>query len=402
MPAVSQPNLAARYLAAGTCAVTLLAIAACGSGGSKNTGASGTGTTITVGAILSLSGAVADLGKMGKDGIDLAVNQINAKGGVNGHPIKVIVKDDQASPDKAVTAAQQLLTQDHVQAIIGATTGSSSVAIKPLFEKAKIPMVTPVATAALTNPKSDYVFRAMINDNEAVDSALSLIAKKWPNQNVGIIHDDSALAVGSTAAYKANAAKYNVKIVDVEQFAAADTDMTTPLTKLKAFNPSVIIDIGYSPSAFTLLRNAKQLGMSSAFVGSTGMPRAATLDVSGGASEGIIVPTLIDPTDVLPGQKSYVDAFDKAYPNRTPDKDPTLWDVISYDSVELIAKAVENAGGGITAADIYSGLQKIDKYEGVSGTYSFTNGNRDGITDISAVKWMQVKSGKFVPFTQSS
>lgn len=400
MPADSQPNRTVRHLVAWASATTLLTVAACGGGSAGGSG--GANAPITVGVILSLSGAVADLGTMNKDGIDLAVGQIKAKGGVHGHPIKVIIKDDQATPDKAVTAAQELLTQDHVQAVIGATTGSSSVAIKPLFDRAKIPLVTPVATAALTKPRSDYVFRSMINDDQAVDSALSLLAKKWPNQNVAIIHDDSALAIGSTAAYRANAAKHQVKIVDTEQFAATDTDMTTPLTKLKAFHPAVIIDIGYSPSAFTLLRNAKQLGMTAAFVGSTGMPRAATLNVSGGVAEGIIVPTLIDPAQVLPSQQTFVDAFYKAYPNRKPDKDPTLWDVISYDAVELIARAVDNSGGRISSADIYSGLGKIDNYAGVAGTYSFTGGNRDGITDSSAVKWMQVKSGKFVPFAQPS
>jgi branched-chain amino acid transport system substrate-binding protein len=384
--------------AAAFLAGALFALTACGSSG-RDSGGGGGGSNgdVVVGVILSLSGPVADLAQMNKDGIDLAVSQINAGGGIDGHHVKVIVKDDQASPDKAVIAAQELITQDHVAAIIGATTGSSSLAIKPLFAKVKLPLLTPVATAALTEPKDDYVFRAMINDDQAVQSALALIAKKWPGQKVGIIHDDSALAVGSAAAYKKNAPKFGVNIVSSEQFAATDTDMTTPLTKLKALGPAVIVDIGYSPSAFTLLRNVKQLGMSAAFVGSTGMPRAATLTVSGGASDGIIVPTLIDPGDIQPSQKTFADAFYKAHPNRKPDKDPTLWDVISYDSMELVAQAVHN-GGGASKSDIYEGLQKIDGYAGVSGTYSFTGGNRDGITDISAVKWMQVKSGKFVPF----
>ena len=385
-------------------ATLLCTILAVGSGtlgacGSSSGSAKASGSPIKIGAIFSSTGPISDLAEMNIDGLKLAEQQINQSGGIDGHPVQLFIEDDQTKPDQAVVLANQLLQQDGVSAVIGATTGNSTLAIEPVFEAAGVPLVAPVGTAQVTQPPRNETFRAMIADTVYNEATVNLLKQKFAGKRVAILHDNSAASIGYVAGLTKLFSSNGINLVGNEQFGSSDTDITPELTVLRSKNPDVIIDQGYSSSAFIALKNAKQLGMNNvAFIGAAGMPRQQTITVGGTATEGLIVPTPVIENSPRAYQKTFFDEYNKAYPNRSINPYPTLWDVITYDAMNLIKQAVINEHGKFTPQAIHDGLQAIKNFQGVTGVYSYGPGQRDGITSPNSLGWAQVQNGQFVAY----
>lgn len=357
------------------------------------------GPPIKVGAIFSLSGAIADVGAMNRNGVELAAKTINERGGIAGRPLQLIIEDDALAPDKAVTLAQRMINDDKVVAVIGAGAGGATLAVKPIFEAAKVPLLSIIGTMTVTEPKADYVFRVTADDRTVVKNTLRLIANKYPKGRVAMLYDDSAASLAGAALYDKLLPSYPVEVVRREQFGAADTDMTVPLTKLRALKPDVVIVLGFSPSTFIALRNAQQLGMTNNvhFIGALGAGRDAAIKVAAGAAEGIIVPTVYDANNVQSHQRTFDQLWRAAYKGRTTEGGPRLWDAAAYDAVMLIAEAIKISGAA-TPEGIKTGLEQIKGYQGISAVFTFGFDVRDPITYDSALVWMQVKNGAFVTF----
>jgi branched-chain amino acid transport system substrate-binding protein len=380
--------------------VAVLPIAACGSSddtstsGGGSTGGSGGGEALNVGAVLSLSGPAASFGTLDRDGINLAVKSINDAGGVNGKPVKVTIVDDQSTPDKAVIAANKLITKDRVDAVIGATTGSATLAMAPIFNRAKVPLLAPVTTVTVTEPKTDYVFRTAVNDTDAVKAVLAKVSDLvGPGGKVALIYQDDASGQAGAALYKKEAAAAGIDIVESQQVATDASDVQPQLLKIRDAKPDAILIQTSSATGPLAVKQARQLGMDMPIIGTPGLARATTWVVAGDAAAGALIPTQIDPTAPTADQEAFVKQFQAAYPSRSPDKDPTLWDVIAYDALSLIGQAVKNANGDTSPEAIKTGLEKIQGYKGAGGEIGFSQSDHDGLGP-DAIRWVVVKDDR--------
>lgn len=369
-----------------------LAATGCGLGG----GAKATGDQLNVGIILSLSGSAASFGTLDRNGVELAAKTINDAGGVNGKPVKLTIIDDQTSPDKAVLAADELLTRDHVTAVVGATTGSSTLAIAPIFNRQHVPLLAPVTTVTVTNPATLWVFRTAVSDIDAVRAELAKVSQTvHANASIALIHQDDASGQTAAAYFAEEAPKTGIKIVANEQVATNAVDTTPQLLKVRAANPDAIIIQCNAAVGPLTVKLARQLGLQMPIIGTPGLARATTWVLAGDAASGVLIPTQINPQKPAnAAQQNFMKQFHVAYPNRTPDADPTLWDVISYDSLSLIVQAAKNSGGKTDAASLRRGLESIKDYQGAGGAITYSTSGRDGLGP-DAIRWVVVRNNRF-------
>ena len=211
-----------------------------------------------IGAFFSVTGPNAPLGTPERDTVLMLEEQINKAGGIDGHPLKMIVEDDASDPTSSVKAVKKLLEQDKVLAVVGGSGTGNAAAVVNLFTEAKIPFLTCCAgTAGVTNPVLPYVFRTPQTSRVMLDRILDYLqAAKLAK--AGIIYDSNAYGTDGRDQFRAMAPKSGVTIVAEESFNTKDTDFTVQLTKVKNAGAQAIICWGTNPAPAILTRNRQQ------------------------------------------------------------------------------------------------------------------------------------------------
>ena len=357
-----------------------------------------TGDPIVVGAIVSATGPAAPLGEPERAALLMAEEQVNAAGGVLGRPLKIVIEDDQSNPKEAVTAANKLLTQEKVIAIIGSSSSGATLAMKPITDKAGIPLLAIAASNAITADPIAWVWRAPPKDSLAVGKALSYMEAKG-YKTIGLLYDDNAYGSSGAAEIEKVQADYGLEVVAKESYKTTDTDLTAQLTKIKGANPDVLLVWGTNPGPAVAAKNAQQLGMTMPFMGSHGIANQAFIDLAGDAAEGVIFPAgpLLVPSAVTdPKQKEVVDKFVADYEAATGKKPPTFAGH-AYGALTLLMTAIEAAKGTDPAA-LQTQLSAIDGVVTPDGTYHYSATDHDGLalTDLIMVKiqggtWVEEK-----------
>ncbi len=342
-----------------------------------------------IGVVLTLTGPANTFGLLEKDGAELARDIINKNGGVDGHPIELIIYDDESQPTNSVNLANKLITEDNVIGIVGATLGSGTMAISPVLKRYGVPLIAPNSTISVTEHGNKWIFRTAATDRLYVQAMLAYLVKHLQADKIAVIHGNDAFGQAASEEITLNANKGGlaVEILANEEYALSDTDMTAQLTKIRGTNPEVLIVWGTAPSASIALRNAKQLGFTIPVLGSGGMANQAMIDTAGDAAEGIVLPGVIDPQNPLPRQKDFVTEIK----NRTG-RDATFFEAIAYDAVLLFAEAMKTAGND--REKVRDTLETINNFQGASGVYSYSTIDHDGL-DPSAVIYLKVENGKF-------
>ena len=218
-----------------------------------------------IGAIFSVTGRASFLGDPEKKTVQMVVDQINENGGINGQKIDLIIYDDEADATKCNLYAKKLITQDKVSAVIGPSLSGTTLAVIPLFEKYKTPLISCAASYKIVNNEKTgkpypWVFKTPQSDSMAVEAI-------YTHMQANGIHKIALLSV--TSGFGASgrqemlrlAPEYGMQIVADEKYGTKDTDMTTQLTKIKALAPQAIINWSIGPTQVTVLRNWRDLGM---------------------------------------------------------------------------------------------------------------------------------------------
>ena len=350
-----------------------------GCGGNSEGGADS--EVIKIGGIGTLSGPNSTYGISVKEGADLLAEEINAAGGINGKKVEFIFEDDQSDNTVAASAFNKLVDKDGVCAILGGVTSGTTLAIAPNSTNKKIPMITPTGTEpTITNVGGDFMFRGCF-----VDSFQGEILAKYTKEKLGkttaavLYNSSSDYSKGIANAYKETLEKNGGQVVEFLSYSSdKETDFKAQLTKIKSANPEVIVLPDYYNVVGLIAKQARDMGITSQFLGGDGWESEELTKIGGTAVDGAIYINHYYAEDTDENVKSFVDSYTKKY-NKTPD----CFAALSYDTAKILVKAIEKANStdGTAIRDALAGME----INSVTGNIKF-NEERSAVKSAAIIK----------------
>lgn len=346
----------------------LAALVLVGCNKSPDVTANATGTTIgdtlKIGVNLELTGSVAAYGNAEKNGINLAVEQINKAGGVDGKKIEVITKDNKSENAEASTAATNLAVQSQVNAMIGPATSGAVAAASLNAQKTGVPLLTPSGTQDdLTIDKDGvkkYIFRTTFQDSFQGQVLAQYAYQNLNAKKVVLYYDNSSdYAKGIAEEFQR---VYPGEIVTVATFASGDKDFQSALTKFKDLDYDAIVMPGYYTETGIITKQARDMGIEVPILGPDGFNDDSFGDLAGVANTHDVyyVSGYSTKTALSDKATQFIEAYKKKYGS-----EPNMFAALAYDSVYMIAEA---AKGAKTSIDIADNLAKLSQFDGVTGT----------------------------------
>ena len=342
---------------------------------------------ILIGEFGSLTGGTATFGQSTQKGIEMAINEVNAAGGVLGKQIKVIVEDDQSKPEEAQTVVTKLINKDRVVAILGEVASSNSLAGAPVCQAAKIPMLTPASTNPKVTQVGDYIFRSCFIDPFQGQVMAKFTAVSLKLKKVAILRDiKSDYSVGLANFFKEGFTKLGGTVIADESYSAGDKDFTAQLTSLKGKKPEAILIPGYYTEVGLIARQARKLGIKAVLLGGDGWDSEKLWEIGGEALNGSYYSNHYSVDDPSPAIQKFVADFKGKY-NSTPD----AMGALGYDAAMILVDAIKRAGSA-RPDSIRAALATTKDFKGVTGIISL-DADRNAVK--SAVV-LEVRDGKYV------
>jgi branched-chain amino acid transport system substrate-binding protein len=341
--------------------------------------------TIKIGLQGPLTGGSSPMGVSMRDGAKLAVNEINAKGGIMGRKIEMIERDDEAKNERGVQIAQELINKEKVVATVGYINSGVALASQRFYQEAKIPVMNNVATASVITKQfadqpENYVFRNSANDTIQSGMIVEELISRRKYTKVAILADATNYGqLGREDLEKALKAK-GITAVAIEKYNIKDVDMTPQLLKAKDAGAQVIITYGIGPELAQIANGMVKLGWKVPMMGSWTLSMANFLDNAGPNADGAVMPQTFIQEGNTPKRKSFIEAYQKAYKvKRIPSPVSAAQ---GYDSVYLLAAAMKQAKSTDGPAVLKALEDLKDPVEGVVTTYNkpFTKDDHEAIT----------------------
>jgi branched-chain amino acid transport system substrate-binding protein len=360
------------------------------------------GTTATkapykLGAVLSLTGTYADLGTPEKNVIGMEVARINAAGGVNGHPIDVVIEDDGTDVAKAAAATTKLIAQDKVLAVLGATGSGQTMAMRGEIDKAGIPQVSMAGATVITKQFDKLVFQTSWSNTLVLPFELNHMKSKGVKK-LALLSDSSAFGKDGIAVAKAAMPEYGITAVIEETFNPGDTGMMAQLTKIKAANADAILLVDAGKEAVIAVKEAQQLGIKTTMYGTHGNASKEFIDGAGAAAEGFTFAAgkILVPAAYGAGTQAYTVAADffNRYTNGFGSP-PSTFAGHAYDALYITADAMKRLPEGFTSAQLRDEIEKTSGFVGIGGTFTFSPTDHNGLTEKDLVMYT-ITGGKWV------
>ena len=295
----------------------------------------------------------------------MAIEEINAKGGILGQRIDLVVDDNGSKAGETARITRKFLSQDHVVAILGDLTSSATMEAAPLAQEAHVPLLTPTATAISITKVGDYVFRSCFID-PFTGRIMARFAIEHLQARRGVVMTDvkQDYSIGVSAELKAYYGQQGGQVLQEFSFSSGDTDFRAQLTSLKSLQPDVVFLPGYYTEAALILRQARQLGIKAPFVGGEGWDSPSLISVAGKSAEGSFYTDHFSPDDPATLVRTFVQAYKTKY-GTSPDALSALF----YDGAGLLADAIRRAGS-TEPAKIRDALAATKNFPGVTGNIS--------------------------------
>ncbi len=350
-----------------------------------------------VGAMFAVTGPASWLGEPEKKTVEMIVDEINKAGGINGHPLKVIVEDTTGKEAEALNAINKLVDRDRVCAVIGPSTSGETLAVVNVAQEKKVPLISCAAAATIVQPVADrhWVFKVPQMDSDCVRRIYDYVKEKgWTK--VAIITTTTGFGAAGKKQLEDFAKEYGIEIVANETYRPTDTDMTVQLTKIKNTDAQGLVNWSIEEGQSTVLKNAKQLGLKMQLFQSHGFGNIKYVELAGEAAEGVIFPAgpLLAP-ETLPDnhpQKKVLMDYKKAYEARSKDRVSTFGGH-AYDALHLAIEALKAVGPN--KAQIRDYIENKKNFVGTAGVFNFSPQDHCGL-DKTAFAMYTVKGGKFV------
>lgn len=341
-----------------------------------------------IGAVLSLTGAQASLGVPEKNVIEMEVARINEAGGINGHPLEVVIEDDASNVDQAVAATTKLIEQDGVLAIIGSTGTGQTMAMRTQVDAAGIPQVSLAGSLVITSEFDPLVFQTPWSNALVVAGTLEHL-KEEGFTKIGLLTEDTGFGKDGKALVNETAAEYGMTVVSDQVFKPTDTDMTGQLTVIKGAGADVVLMWSSVAASSIVPKNMAQLGMEAPLVGSHGIARLEFIESAGNAAEGTIIfaGKILAPEAY--GESSegytvateYIDRYTETY-GEAPD---STFAGHAYDGLYLVVEAMKRLDEGFTSADLRDEIEKTDGFQGIGGVFTFSETDHNGMSEDDLV-----------------
>jgi len=334
-----------------------------------------------VGALFSTTGSQSNLGVPEENTVEMLVEKINADGGINGHPLEVIIYNDETDSTKCATLANKLIEQDQVLAIIGPTGTGNSMAIIDTVTTAEIPLVSCAAGASIVTPVEDryWIFKTPQTDKQVV-TEIYIYLQSINISKVAIITSTSGFGQGGKTYLESEAATYGITLVDNQTFGSDDTSMISQLTHIKGTDAEAVICWDTDKASAVVAKDMQTLQFEIPLFCSHGIANPGFITGAGDAANGVIFPAgkllVVDEIPASDPQKdvltSYRDEYEALYGEGTIN----TFGGHAYDALYMVVEALEDMEEGLSLAEsraaIRDGLEQITGFVGISGIFTMS------------------------------
>lgn len=367
-----------------------------GCGGSEQTGSSK--TPIKFGVIGPYTGPNAKPGASMKQGVNLAVEEINKAGGVKGKMLEAIFEDDASVPAQSVSATEKLVTKDEVAFLIGTFNSATTLADMKVIAKEKTPMMVPIAVAVeITESGNKWVFRNSATNPIQAVQLMDYIYKNTQQRKFAVIHENTDYGKGlADSAVKYVQAKGGT--VAAESYSIGDTDFYAQLTNIKNTQPEAVIICGNLSEGSQITRQVKELGLKTQLYGFGGLSSFDYDKIAGGSNQGLICTSYFESSSPNPLAQKFVKAYKEKY-----GADPDMFAAAIYESVYIAKEAMEKSGDEKDIAKFRTTLRDqlaaIKELPGVQGPTTFDEKGQAN-KQVMIVQWLDNQKKILFPVGQ--
>ena len=351
--------------------------------------------TIKVGAILAETGPAAFLGGPEVRTLKMLADDLNAKGGIKGDKIELVIMDSAADPEKAISFAKQLIEEQKVLAIIGPSTSGETMKIKAIAEEGKTILLSCAAAETIVNPVAKYVFKTPQKDSQVVQHIFTTMKGNGISK-IAVLASNTGFGTAGKAQLEAGAKEAGIEILATEVYDKAVTDLSSVVAKLMANKDiQAVVNWSIEPVQGILAKNIRQAGWNVPIYQSHGFGNIKYVEASGAAAEGIIFPAgrlLVADSlaDTDPQKKLLVD-YKKAYEGKFNETASTFGGH-AYDAFTILVKAIETAG--TDKEKVRDAIENLKNFPGTAGVFNFSATDHNGL-GLDSIIMQTVKDGKF-------
>jgi branched-chain amino acid transport system substrate-binding protein len=365
----------------------------------------------TVGAVFGVTGGASFLGEPQRNTVRMIEEWVNAAGGIQGHPLKVVLEDTKSDEGQTVLTVRKLLEKDKVIAVIGPSTTGESMAVVPIMEKAETPMVSCAAALSIVTPKAEldrilasktfempkkqdkWIFKTAQTDTSAVETIYDHMKKKGISK-IALITVTTGFGDFGRQELKRVAPVYGITVVADERYGPKDSDMTAQLTKIKGTDAQAVINWSVGPPQVIVTKNWKQLAMNIPLYQSHGFGSKRNIELAGGSAEGVLCPlgrlAVAEKLKAGDPQKATVVKYKTEYEKRFK-MDVSNFGGYAWDALYLVVDALK--AEGYNKPKIRDFLErKVKNWAGVSGIFNMSPEDHTGLKKDS-FEMIVVKNG---------
>ena len=358
---------------------------------------------VKLGAVLSASGPASFLGDPERKTLDMYVEDINSKGGINGQKLQLVVYDDGGDANTARTFATRLVEEDKVVAMVGGTTTGTTLAMIPVFEEAQIPFISLAGAVQIIEPVRKWVFKTPHTDRMACEKIFEDL-KRRNLTSVALISGTDAFGKSMHDQCVAVAPKAGITITHEETYGPADSDVTPQLTKIKAMTGiQAVVCAGFGQGPAIVTRNYRQLGIEYPLYQSHGVASKQFIGLAGGAANGVRLPAAaLLVASKLPDsdrQKSVVVGYQNAFETKTGQPVSTFGGH-AYDGLMILVDAAKRAGS-FDSGKLRDEIERTKSYVGTGGVVTMSPSDHLGL-DLSAFRMLEIKDGDWIMIPDSA
>ena len=348
-----------------------------------------------IGVVCSITGVGSFLGEPEKKTVEMIAEEVNKQGGINGHPLELVVYDDESDATKCNLAVKKLIKKDEVPIILGPSRSGESLAVVGVAEESQVPLVSFAASYKIVSPieSRKWVFKVAGSDSHVAEKMFDYMKSKGI-QKVGIMTDSTGFGASGREELLRLAPEKGISIVADERFGPQDTDLTPQLTKIRAAQPQAVVNWSIGPTQVQAVKNWRDLGMESIpLFQSHGFGSRKNLELAGKAAEGVLVPLArVNVGPLLPDdqpQKKIIMSYTKAYEERY--KEPiSSFGGHAYDAIHLAMAALKAVGPD--PAKIRDFIENTKGLVGQHGIFNFTPQDHCGLSKDD-LEMVVVKNG---------
>lgn len=343
--------------------VLVLLVAAIGIGAQGCAPQQGEGEEVyDIGVIGPLTGEGAAYGEAMKRGIELAIEEVNQSGGVNGHRLEAVYEDDQLLPKEGVAAFNKIVSTHDVPVIIGSAASRVTMTLAPLAEEQQVVLFSSISTTDDLRDAGDYIFRNVPPNSMQARTASKFVADELNAGNVAILYKNDDYGANLANAFRDQMNERGIEIVFDQPYDPSQRDFRNLLSQLKESSPEVVFFPGNYQDNGLILKQAREASIDAPFVGGDGAFSTELINIAGTAAQNSYF-TMMG----IPDQEK-VKPFVQRYQEEFGEKEPNVFAYYAYDALKIIAKAIEE--GGYTAQGIKEALYSME-YDGLTGRTSF-------------------------------